>query len=126
MRKLVALAMLWVLLGTQTEFRQLLRLPVLFEHFREHRLANPDLSFLSFLRMHYENREFDADYYRDQQLPFRDISTAMTLVLLDTPPAAIRLDKIPTLRELHQPVSRPLDFARQPYLQDIFQPPRLT
>ncbi|NJO26062.1 MAG: hypothetical protein HC867_10325 [Bacteroidia bacterium] len=54
-----------------SEVHQLLRLPILVEHFIEHRQIDHDISFLAFLKLHYGKIEIDDDYQRDQQLPFR-------------------------------------------------------
>ena len=102
-----------------------MKLPVLFEHFHEHRLEDPSLSFFSFLKMHYEKIVIDDDFQRDQQLPFRDADCgALVAAASDIPPQTIRIEKqdIP-----HLPVNFSLrytmDYSHQ-YLNDIFQPPR--
>jgi len=56
------------------ELREIVRLPILFEHFTEHKLQNKDVSFLDFIVLHYFSSDVkDADYERDQQLPFRGV-----------------------------------------------------
>jgi len=127
MRKGVAAIFLTVFLLSNTELHQFLKLPVLFEHFREHRLEDPSISFMAFLEMHYENIVIDADYQRDQQLPFRDIDCDLSLVVTtDIPPQSIRIvsNEVPV-------ISNPVFTKQDPvyshqYLSDIFQPPRLS
>jgi hypothetical protein len=55
-----------------SELHQFLRMPVLIQHFMEHRQKDRSISLLAFLKEHYINQYIrDADYQRDQQLPFR-------------------------------------------------------
>lgn len=51
---------------------QLLKLPVLLEHFAEHQERDSALCFYDFLAMHYWEQEApDGDADRDMQLPFK-------------------------------------------------------
>lgn len=72
MRKRIAILLLGLLLLTSMEFYQLVKLPILIEHFREHQALNPEMTFWSFWNLHYsKGHPKDADYGRDQQLPFQ-------------------------------------------------------
>lgn len=52
---------------------QLAKLPVLVEHFREHRCLDQRITFLDFLAMHYWGTDLnDDDDARDNQLPFKN------------------------------------------------------
>jgi len=51
---------------------QLIKAPVLFEHFKEHKQLDARISFLDFLIHHYSFEEHtDNDGDRDMQLPFK-------------------------------------------------------
>lgn len=55
-----------------SEVHQFLRIPVLVQHFVEHRHQQPHISLLAFLELHYIRQYLkDEDYQRDNQLPFR-------------------------------------------------------
>ncbi|MBI3138695.1 MAG: hypothetical protein HYZ15_08935 [Sphingobacteriales bacterium] len=59
-------------LFSTTELHQFLKLPLLLEHFREHRRADPALSLLGFLQLHYTaNHPADNDDEDDNELPFK-------------------------------------------------------
>jgi hypothetical protein len=59
------------LLGA-TELSQLLKIPLLIEHYTEHKLDNGNLSLLSFMYMHYVGDDGDTtDEQKDQNLPFK-------------------------------------------------------
>jgi hypothetical protein len=66
-----------------TPARQLTRIPVLLEHYQEHRLEDTTLSFVQFLRIHYVDEVVvDDDYNRDQELPLRCNESRLVLLIL--------------------------------------------
>jgi hypothetical protein len=66
-----------------TPARQLTRIPVLLEHYEEHKLENATLSFFQFLRIHYVDEVVvDDDYERDQELPLRCNESQLVLLIL--------------------------------------------
>lgn len=72
LKKLITIFFLAVYLFATTDAYQLLKLPVVFQHFAEHRAENKNIGFLEFLDMHYmHGSPKDADYDRDMQLPFK-------------------------------------------------------
>jgi len=109
------------------ELHNLLKIPVLFEHYKEHRQLNPDISFWSFIKLHYlDPIVVDEDYQRDQQLPFRDTDCCvMTLSsVCECLQIAVEIDKpeevindFHLFNEENKPQFVPFD---------IFQPPRTS
>lgn len=72
MRKRAAYIFLAIYLLGATELNQLLKMPLLIEHYMEHKLDNGSLSLLSFMYMHYVGDDGDAtDEQKDQNLPFK-------------------------------------------------------
>ncbi len=72
MKKIIAISFLLVYLFSTTEAKQLLKLPLVFQHFKEHQKENKTISFLHFLKIHYlQGSPRDKDYNRDMQLPFK-------------------------------------------------------
>jgi len=78
-----------------TELHQLVRLPQLAEHFREHKRENPSLSLFGFLQLHYTvDHPLDNDEDDDNQLPFKtteaighvDFSISSSRLNLNTQP----------------------------------------
>jgi hypothetical protein len=66
--------LLIVVAADTTELHQLLKLPVLFEHYAEHKQRDQKVSFITFLSMHYWGNDLnDDDNDRDMQLPFKKI-----------------------------------------------------
>ncbi|KYP13585.1 MAG: hypothetical protein A1D16_02355 [Flavihumibacter sp. CACIAM 22H1] len=113
-----------LLLLTQTELHQLLKLPILIEHFKEHKALNKDITLLDFLKEHYLGHTvIDNDYQRDMQLPFKTTDCVGTVVMPLEEPVnfEIRRDEIFIQQEfnLHKHY-----IASQGALSAIFQPPR--
>jgi hypothetical protein len=108
-----------------SEVHQLLRLPVLVEHFIEHRQLDPGISFLAFLKLHYVGKiEIDDDYQRDQQLPFRTAECgACNISSFCECPVVIEVQQQESLfkQQFHL-----FNEDGEPLLSsaDIFQPPR--
>ena len=107
-----------------TEFHQLLKVPFMIEHFKTHRLADPSLSFISFLKIHYVGPIIiDDDYQQDQQLPFRDVDCSlMNTTVCECDPISVEIKSLPeVVNEFHcyNEINKP-QFAAF----GIFQPPR--
>ena len=68
------------LLGA-TEAYQLLKMPYLIEHYKTHKQFNHELSFSTFIDIHYfENQTYDSDYQQDMQLPFKSSNRTISLL----------------------------------------------
>lgn len=110
---------------TFAEFHNLLKVPVLVSHFKEHRQLDPAISFWSFIKIHYVGPiVVDDDFQRDQQLPFRDADCCLVV-------ASYVCECPQTNIEINEPAQSGIEFSdyyvlnkpiRAPY--EIFQPPR--
>lgn len=113
-----------MLLLAQTPLQQVLRLPILLEHYREHRADNKHLGLSAFIFLHYiGGHPKDADHDRDGQLPFLDKSEVLmssTVVV----PAQVVADFAPPVYEEHPYVPLCLTHLLPRHASDIFQPPR--
>ncbi len=122
MKRFAAIGLLFFYLISFTEFSEVLRLPLLVEHYTEHKSKVNDLSFWEFLVMHYETDVAHDD--TDMSLPFKDCDHscfAQTVVL--------PMQKI-ALTEHSEKSALSFTFfylLHEPQLLagDIFQPPKL-
>lgn len=72
MKKILAIFFLSIYLLATTEAGQVFKLPVIFQHYQEHKHLDKDLTILEFIDIHYmHGSPRDADYDRDMQLPFK-------------------------------------------------------
>ncbi len=88
MKKYVSIVLLFFYVFSMTEVHQLLKAPILVEHYLEHKSEDKSLTLISFLEMHYLNGfTKDADYEKDMKLPFKTTQDNCfnAVVLLPTP-----------------------------------------
>lgn len=127
MRKAVSIFFLSLCVFTFSEFHQLMKLPVLFQHFAEHRQEDPTITIFAFLKLHYKGSfAIDDDYKRDQELPFRTNETLVNNITacefnfplyVVVPHSPVNEKEYSILKENKIPVI---------CIQDIFQPPRIA
>lgn len=123
MKQATAIFFLLIYLSAATELHQLVRLPVLIEHFKEHKNLNGSLGLLDFIVLHYVNSEH-ANAEDQHELPFNSndcIAVALSLVILpdisSEPPAN-------AVSDIQAPMLYPdLVFASCIHFS-IWQPPR--
>jgi hypothetical protein len=123
LKKFIAISLLAIYLVSTTELHQLLKLPILIEHFKEHKAQDNDLSFLDFLSLHY-SQEFDHDK-TDNKLPFKSHSNcvSMSIVAFIAPPFVINLAKPTFIEPKALSVFHKVIF-KSTVISTIWQPPR--
>lgn len=85
MRRLISIVLLSFYLVSTTELYQLLKIPVLIEHFLQHKGQNKNITLIDFLKMHYDHPVKDADYQTDQKLPFVSHANLLSVVFIINP-----------------------------------------
>lgn len=115
--------MFMLIVTDNTSLDQLLKLPVLFQHYMEHKEQNNSVSLMKFIAMHYwGDDDNDNDNDRDAQLPFKKFD-AHPSHLLFYPLVKIVTDK-PAARPLVKAVSHYSYRAYiDPALASPFRPP---
>ncbi|WP_413513046.1 hypothetical protein [Myroides odoratus] len=123
MKRKIALFFVFMFLISTTEFGQLLKFPLLVEHYVDHKGLNPDLSIWGFLQIHYDNNHKEDGDPTDEKLPFVSHAPIIHLVAT-TPPTILKIDKIkiPTnntkVESMHDSV------FESSFLSSIWQPPK--
>jgi hypothetical protein len=101
----------------------MLRLPILFEHYSQHKQQVSDISFWDFLVMHYQSDvSHDSD---DNQLPFKDPCHSSTASTLALPNHKIVLKETILLTKSDHCFGYSETFIAS-HLSDIFQPPKIS
>ena len=123
MKRILAISLLILYINSHTELHEALRLPVLLEHYQEHRQKATDMSFWEFLVMHYKTDvPHDAN---DSRLPFKDPAHAFAAPALALPTQKITFHESTPLTEVsHSSIYTEVSIAF--HISDIFQPPRLA
>lgn len=126
MRNLCSIWLLTIYLCSTTQLGELLKLPILIEHFIEHRQQDPYFSLGSFLNMHYlADTVIDDDYSRDMELPFKTISPALTVAASFTlPDIDYSLALKPVVKIIKEEQPRYNVMLRSNYFNTIWQPPK--
>lgn len=128
LKKLLAIFTLSVYLLSTTELSELLKLPLLIEHYHEHKCSAPDLSFKDFLVLHYNNHleghAHNDDYEKDMQLPFITHSGFMGIAVVV--PKMVSLADSHSGDESDKPVVVNDPFAQRLMVSQIWQPPRFA
>ena len=129
MKKVLAIFFLTTYLISTTELGQLLKFPMLVEHYFEHKEKNPQINMMEFLALHYEgnhleNHPHDEDYEHDQQLPFIVHIDVLSVSFVLTPPFSFEIETRKLVGK--EPKALPLDdaFSDNNYLSAIWQPPK--
>ena len=126
MKKLICIVFLGAYLISSTELRQLLKFPLLIQHYTEHKEQNNNLGLLQFLAMHYNDEGIiDLDYSKDQQLPFKSQGgyTGAVLSVFEPTPFYSLIPKV----EIVQPVAHAVSnesFISSTFRSSIWQPPK--
>lgn len=125
MKKAICILLIGIYLVSSTEIQQLVKLPILIQHFAEHKKQDKDLTLWSFLIMHYEHNTVDIDYSKDQQLPFKshDNCSGLSLsIFVSTPVYSITSKSYNTESVSH--IIQNENFIHSVYLSSIWQPPK--
>jgi hypothetical protein len=126
LKKFTAILLLTAYLFSTTELHQLLKLPLVFEHFAEHRKENKNISFLQFLDLHFmHGSPRDKDYSEDMKLPFKTADSCTATISPVLMPQLVQALGIPVIIPTETKV-RILDawFNPSSYLSSIWQPPK--
>jgi len=126
MRKAIAILLTSIYLFGTTEAYQALKLPLLIEHYIQHKQEDPRLTLLGFLKLHYSGKTvFDADYQQDMRLPFKtQQNTGFFSSVNDIPqPMGIEVDSPLQISTDYIMLDTRLDFST--FRHAVFQPPRV-
>jgi len=129
MKKWLAICFLTIYIASATEVVQLLRFPLLIEHYFEHKAKSPQLSVLEFLKIHYngdhlENHPHDDDFEEDQKLPFMMHTASYYAVFVCPPTIEVEMHNI-SLPKQHTTTPICNDrFIDDTFLGSIWQPPK--
>lgn len=114
-----------IYLLSSTQLKELLKLPILVEHFIEHKEKDTSICFLEFLCMHYAHGDVkDADYDKDMKLPFKSAENSHSSVSFYLP-ATFKQDFAIHFKEGKQKFPLYNSNYSSAYLSSIWQPPRI-
>ncbi|SUI97999.1 Uncharacterised protein [Sphingobacterium multivorum] len=129
MKKVLAIFFLTTYLISTTELGQLLKFPMLVEHYFEHKEKSPQISVIEFLALHYEgnhleNHPHDDDYDQDQKLPFIMHGTVLSFCFVYPQPIFFESIHKIDIQRSSKVVSFDDSFVSNQFLSAIWQPPK--
>jgi hypothetical protein len=128
LKKILAISLLSIFLGANTELHQLWRLPVLLHHFLDHHQDEQDSSFTHFLSDHYSRKPLHdvENHHEHQNLPFKtnDCATAhLSLAFVNPPLYSIAI--APIFQHRKFPAYRHLIYSPA-LVNKVWQPPQFV
>lgn len=128
LKRIISILLLSIYLISITELSQLIKLPVLVEHYIEHKEKDSGLSLWQFLCMHYAHGDVkDADYDKDMKLPFKSHDgciNAITVAFIPQNHAHLFIKPVFTNANTYSVYTE--KFLTSAYLSSIWQPPKLS
>lgn len=102
-------------------------MPLLVEHFIEHREENSHLTLWQFLYVHYGMGDVhDADYDKDMKLPFKSHDNCVASIINIYLPSQKLVITKPTQFIETQHFKTQETFLQSTFLSNIWQPPRIS
>ena len=126
MKNIIAIFFLSIYLISLTELHQLIKTPILVEHYQEHKAKNKDLSIIDFLILHYAgDNPKDADYDTDMKLPFKSHDGCLNAMVVVYVPCNSPVDIIkPVPTKVNAYFEYQESFISPTFLSSIWQPPK--
>jgi hypothetical protein len=118
--------LLSIMIFSQTQLYHLLKIPVLVQHFFEHKDEEPGITFTKFIVIHYFSGNLkDKDHDRDMQLPFKTNDCLQTITSIVVPQQNVISVK-PLVTEKKIYLNDKHNWISSNYVMDIFQPPQFS
>jgi len=109
-----------------TDAYEILKLPLLVQHYLEHKKEDPGISLSGFLHMHYSPIiVVDKDFQQDMQLPFKttdSICCCLSVVTIVSEPISVKHELTTEVSVTHTPKYTHLIAITN--TSSIFQPPK--
>ncbi len=121
LKRALSILFLLVYINSFTELHEVLRLPILLEHYSEHKKLSQEISFWDFLELHYKTDVAHDEH--DNQLPFKVLGHCFSAHSATEPDSKIAVSQpVPVI--IPQPSSHYKESFFNSPLIAIFQPPK--
>jgi hypothetical protein len=117
-------------LFTATNLSEFLKLPLLVQHYIEHKNSNKDLDFIDFMVIHYFSKiVIDDDFEKDVKLPFKSNNTCCNCNISHI--YIFQYNKVDIQEIFHEVTINTYyilkdDFSVSQNQQSIWQPPKFS
>ncbi|MCY0978845.1 hypothetical protein PGH12_09790 [Chryseobacterium wangxinyae] len=125
MKKMISILLLCFYLVSTTEAYQFLKIPDLIEHYVEHKALNHKMSFVTFLKTHYDHPAKNGDYNKDKKLPFVIHSPLLTIFFTIEKGYCFEIkNESFRLRTSHKIPSHDENFCFKGFINSVWEPPK--
>jgi len=129
MKRILSILLLSIYLFSTTELIQLLKFPLLIEHYYTHKAKNKQLTILDFLNIHYqgnhlENHPHNKDFEQDQKLPFIRHIDVLSFNIVINPVLTYALKVKPIINQQSKVLTLDDTKIDSKYQGFIWQPPK--
>lgn len=127
MKKVIAIFFLFSFLSANTAFGEVLKLPLLIQHYIEHNQDDNSHSVLDFLTMHYgegDNHHHNDHEHEHDHLPFKTANVHSAQVV-DFLPLVFDFPNQLVENKLKKPILQKQVYSNV-YLNSIWQPPKVS
>ncbi len=129
MKRLLAIFFLFTFLSANTAFGEVLKLPMLVQHYLEHTNEDKDVTIFNFLVQHYTggiNHDHRENHNHHDQLPFKAIDGHFSSVVsIVAPPSIVISHNTLVVTVVKLPTYSQQNYSNT-YLNSIWQPPRFS
>ncbi len=128
MRQIIALSLLFLYLFTSTEISELLKFPILVQHYKEHQQEHPEITFANFVNQHYTQGDVnDVDRDQDLKLPYKsiDFTHATSFTVLPTI-TSLEFNEVIAFELLKAPTNYYNIVFSSDNFSSIWQPPKIV
>lgn len=126
LKKASTILFLFIYLLSGMPAQQLAKLPVVFQHYQEHKAEDNNITILHFLAIHYlHGSPKDKDYERDMQLPFKSCGDGVASIAIAFVSGIVSVTIARPVEIAEKKNYVVLDqFVHSSYLASIWQPPK--
>ncbi|MEQ7799910.1 hypothetical protein ABDJ41_08845 [Pedobacter sp. ASV1-7] len=125
LKKQISIFIAFTILIFSTELQELIKLPLLFQHYYEHKVINEEITFSVYLIDHYNSiPHTDNDEERDNQLPFKSVEQNSVLTNPAIPPSNKFIIKNLAILDLERPSVYNDEDIHHTFTGSIWQPPK--
>ncbi|MBC7411451.1 MAG: hypothetical protein H7331_03225 [Bacteroidia bacterium] len=124
MKNILLHTLLGLFVFTSTPLAQLSKLPVLIAHYTEHQNENKQLSFIDFVKLHYNNTNCGQEDKHHEQLPFKKITPLANCTIV-APHSVAFEQKFTYTPQTLKVTFRYLNFVPDNAIRILIQPPKI-
>lgn len=121
LKRTLSILFLLVYINSFTELHEAMRLPILLEHYSEHKKLSQEISFWEFLEMHYQSDVAHDEH--DNELPFKVVGHCFSAHSATEPDVKIAVTQLMPII-ISQPSFHYKESSFNSPLIAIFQPPK--